>query len=335
MPFDVRARDLAVNAYRRQVYAALDLVLFPHQAEWQLATEGYTLLDAEPAPGDRYTLIRVPDLTDRTYTREHRSQHTLVVPRTVIPRYPDEHGVGEVAHHAADLAGFKAGKSWGGAAWLTGFAIVPDAHVQLIGAEYSTSEPEFTYLTDFLCAERGMNMPYTQLVMDARNGRMRLQLQTGAIFECQSWENNKRLKGRRVDCYYWAECYMLPGMMTYNSVSQNLREKRGFSIWTTTADEPWVSAIHDRAHGVDPDWHCTCGIDSACNPFTHDQRARDRDDPDKGGIMTRERFEIAYKGRLGAFVGRVYESYQRGGQQFTPLTHPDIWSPIDAGATAP
>jgi hypothetical protein len=241
VPFDVRARDLAANAYRREVYQALDIVLFPHQAEWQLATEGYALIDATPTAGDRYTTIRVPDETDLTFTREHRSQRTLTVSRVVVPRYPDENGIGTVAHHAADLAGFKAGKSWGGAAWLTGFAIVPDAHVQLIGAEYSTS-----------------------------------------------------------------------------------------SIWTTTADEPWVSVIHDRAHGVDPDWHCTCGIDSSCNPFTHDQRARDRDDPDKGGIMTRERFEIAYKGRLGAFVGRCYESYQRGSQQFSPMSHPDIWKPFDA-----
>lgn len=324
MPFDVRGRDLAVTTFRRQVYAALDLVLFPHQAEWQLATEGWTLLDAEPQPGDHYTEVRLPDPTDRRYEAEHRSQRTVTVRRRLLPR------VGGVAHHAANLAAFKSGKSYGGAAWLTGFAIVPDAHVQLIGAEYSTSEPEFTYLVDFLCGERGMNMPRRMLVMDARNGRMRLQLQTGALYECQSWENNKRLRGRRVDCYYWSECYQLPGMMTYNAVSQNLREKRGFSIWTTTADEPWVSALHDRGHGVDPDWECVCGIDSVCNPFTHDQRARDRDDPERGGIMTRERFEIAYRGRLGAFVGRVYDSYHRGAQQCSPRTHPALWKPLDA-----
>ena len=319
MPFDVRARDLAVTTYRRHVYTTAGIVLFPHQAEWQLATEGWTLLDADPVDGDHYTTVRVSDPADTMYVSEHRSQHTLCVPRRLVPR------AGGIAHHAANLAAFKSGKSWSGAAWLTGFAIVPDAHVQLIGAEYSTSEPEFTYLVDFLCGERGMAMPYRSLVLDARNGRMKLHLKTGALYECQSWENNKRLKGRRVDAYYWAEAYMLPGMMTYNSVSQNLREKRGFSIWTTTADEPWVAALHDRAHGVDSDWHCTCGVDNICNPFTHDQRARDRDDPEKGGIMTRERFEIAYRGRLGAFVGRVYETYVRGSQQFSPRTHPEIW----------
>lgn len=319
--FDFTSRDLAVSTFRRQVYTALDIVLFPHQAEWQLATEGWTLLDAEPMRGDHYALVRIPDPRDTAYIAQRRSQHTLVVKRTIIPRY----ATGVVAHNAACLAAFKSGKSWAGAAWLTGFAIVPTAHVQLIGAEYSTSEPEFNYLIDFLCGERGMHMPYRQLVLDARNGRMKLHLKTGALFECQSWENNKRLKGRRVDAYYWAEAYQLPGMVTYNSVSQNLREKRGFSVWTTTADEPWVAALHDRAHGVDPDFHCTCGVDNRCNVYTHDQAARDRDDPEKNGLMTRERFEIAYRGRLGSFIGRVYETFVKGQQCFSPRTHPDIW----------
>ena len=339
--YDPLLRDRAIAAYRHQVYAALGLALYPHQAEWQLATEGWTLLDAAPALGDHYVTVRVPDAADTTFYRESRAQHTLLVPRRIVPR------PGGPAHHACNLAAYKAGKSWGGAAYLTGYAMTPDAHVQLIGAEYSISEPEFNYLVEFLCADspRGMGMPYRQLALDARNGRMRLHLQTGALYECQSWENQKRLKGRKVDCYYYAEAFQLPGMICYNSISQNLREKRGRAIWTTTADEPWVVALHDRAHGSDPDWHCTCGVSGEANTHTFSLDAIVRDAPSldllppavlalakqhhlkAGGMMTRERFAISWLGQIGTFVGRVYEGYQRGGRQFSPLTHPQLWRP--------
>lgn len=321
---DPRQRDQLVTTFRREVYTAINFSWFAHQAEWQLASEGWTLLSVPPTDGDHFVLVQVADPTDTNFVNEGRKQRTHKLPRKIVLR---PFGV---AHHLANLAAYKGGKSYGGAAFLTGFAILPDAHVQLIGAEYATSEPEFTYLCDFLCSEPpvGMNFKHKQLLMDARGGRMRLQLASGALFECQSWENSKRLKGRRIDCYYWAEAYQLPGMMTYNSVSQNLREKLGYSVWTTTPDEPWVEYLHRKGHAggpeSDPDWHCTCGVDASVNPFTYDQRARDRDDPDKNGIMTRERFAIAWQGKLGTFVGRVY-NFARGEKQLSPLAFPMIW----------
>lgn len=327
-PLEPRIRDNIVRTFRHQVHETIGFRWFYHQAEWQLAAEGWTLLPNTPREGDFFTLIQEADPSDHLHTHENRKQRTRLVAKQIIPRmYGAMLGVGP-AHHLANLAAYKGGKSYGGSAFLTGFAVLPTAHVQLIGAEYATSEPEFNYLVEFLCSEDGMNMKYKQLLMDARGGRMRLQLKTGALFECQSWENQKRLKGRRIDCFYYSEAYQLPGMVAFNTVSQNLREKVGFAVWTTTPDEPWVEYLHRKGHPggpeSDPDWHCTCGVDASVNPFTYDQRARDRDDPNKGGIMTRERYAIAWQGKLGSFIGRVY-SYARGENALSPADFPMLY----------
>lgn len=324
---DARARDRLVETFRRRLYEAIDFVWFPHQAEWQLASDGWTLLDRAPATGERYTTVQIPDPADTTFTDEARVQHTVRLPRALQPR------PGGAAHHLTDLAAFKGGKSYGGAAYLAGYAALADAVVHLVGMEYGICEPEFTYLADFLCAEppRGLNLPYRQFLNDKRGGRMRLALKPlmgtgpGAVFECKSWERKEGLKGAKIDVYYFCEAYQFPGMICFTSVSQNLRQRRGRAVWTTTPDEPWVSYLHEKGHDpLEPDWHCSCGADDRCNPFTFDQRARDRDDPDKGGIMTRERFEIAHNGRLGTFVGRVYP-YNRGQKLISPATHPELW----------
>ena len=321
--FDILARDAAVADFRRIVYSTIGFIPFHHQAEWQLASEGWTLQYQEPVPGDHYTTIAIPDSTDTTFDLEQRHQHILHVNRTIVPRE------GGIARYCADLAANKAGKSYGAAAWMTGFAILPRALVQVIGAEYSICEHEFSYLCEFLCSEppRGMNLQYTHLVNDPRNGRMRLQLKrTGTTFECKSWDNKQSLKGSKVTAFIYAEAYQLPGMECFTSIAQNIRQLRGWALWPTTADRPWVGALHDMGHGSNPDFHCTCGVRDSVNPITFDQKARDRDDPEKGGIMTREKFEIIHNGRLGVFAGRVYQ-YARGDRQFTPLTHPQIWQP--------
>lgn len=326
---NVAARDRLVDTFRRRLYSAIDFVPFPHQADWQLAAHGWTLTDGAATEGDYYCAVQIPDPTDTTYTAEDRIQRTICQARAIVPRF----GRGLAAHHLADLAAYKGGKSYGGAAFLTGYAILPDANVHLIGMEYGICEHEFNYLVQFLCSEppRGLNLKYRQLLNDKRGGRMRLALKPlmpggdGAIFECKSWERKEGLKGAKVDLYYYCESYQFPGMDCYNTISQNLRQRRGRAVWTTTPDEPWVQYLHDRGHNAeDPDWHCTCGADDTCNPFTFDQKARDRDDPDKGGIMTRERFEIAHNGRLGTFVGRVY-SYLRGEKHLSYESHPDLW----------
>jgi hypothetical protein len=566
---DLATRDLLIAQFRRQVLAASGITLFTHQAEWHCASEGWTLLDAEPIPGDYYRELLVPLASLRPTAAIVRTATINNIPCAYVRR-TIVHRPGGAAHILADLAAYKAGKSFGTGAWLAGFGVVP-GKIHLIGSEYATSEPEFNYLADFLLSERGMNMRATTFHNDRRAGRMRIVLPTGADFEVKSWERKEGLKGKKVLCYCfclplnapiwmgdfsfkrlsdvkvgdvvigmsrkphvsrrggrrihkkrprrclvrskvtaihrtrdtilrlrfksgrvayctpdhrwlsartigvqryvkprlgakfvhvvdepddpprktewirgylagiydgegsrtmiaqyksanpathkriadalrslgfetvevdtgvrwnggqeaalkfltwtqaprykekWAdeailtsrfgtddeiidiqdmgerevgcistetenfvaygflthncEAYQLPGLEVYTTLSQNLREERGFALFPTTADHPWVGVFHDYGHGHDPDWHCSCSIDAACNPFTYDQRARDRDDPAKGGIMTKERFAISWQGRLGAFIGRVYD-VQRGDPRriFTPASHPFLWN---------
>lgn len=320
-------RNAIIAAFRRKVYAHHDIIWYPHQAEWQLASEGFTLQPCAPTDPILTTYVLIPDdqlAVGETVvaTKRINDQPCSIVTRAVAPR------LGGVAHHLIDLAGYKGGKSYGGALWLSGFAAIP-GKINIVGLEYSTSEPEFEYLTTFLLSESNGRPPIfkraTKLLNDRRQGRMLLELPTGASFEVKSWERKEALKGKKILCYYYAEAYQLPGFECYTTVAQNLRELRGFACFTTTPDKPWVGALHDLGHGHDPDWHCTCEVDSRCNPYTFDQRARDRDDPEKNGIMTRERFAIAWEGKLGHFVGRVYD-VNRSARTFSPLTFPEMWS---------
>ncbi len=136
------------------------------------------------------------------------------------------------------------------------------------------------------------------------------------------------------NCYVFCEAYMLPGIECYTGVAQNLRARKGYALFATTPDRPWVGELHERGHGALPDWHCTCSVPASVNPFTFDQAAMDRDDPDLGGLMTKERFAIAYLGRLGDYVGRVF-NFQRGDSSylFTPEKHPQLWVDPAKGAT--
>lgn len=313
MPADYTARNLAIAHFRREVLARYSITLLQHQAEWQLASEGWTVLAKEPSPGDYYTTVL---LSDPDYPDD--PDKATRVRRTIIPR---PHGA---AHVLADLAAFKVGKSFGAAGWLAGFGVVPKSLIQLVGLEYATCEPEFNYLADFLLSERGMNMKPEVFHNDKRAGRMRIKLRNGTTFEVKSWERKEGLKGKKVLAYCFCEAYQLPDLDCYNSVRQNLRELKGWACFPTTPDRPWVGIFHERGHGESPDWHCTCGIEDISNPFTFDRKARDEADPEKGGIMTRERFAIAHRGLLGSFVGRVYD-YVRGQQQFNPIDHPQLW----------
>lgn len=331
---NIAHRDALVAAYRRKVYETAGLTLFPHQADWQLASEGYTLLPHSPTVGETYTEVIVPTAT---LTPDIPAVRTLIVNdiacsiirRAIAPR------PGGIAHIVADLAAYKAGKSYGTAAWLAGFAIIPDAKIHIIGMEYSIAEPEFNYLADFLLGEKGMNIRPVKYTNDKRAGRMLIKLPSGAEFEVKSYERKEGLKGKRITCYVYAEAYQFPGLEVFTTLAQNLRELRGYALFPTTADRPWVGIFHEQGHGADADWHCTCNVDAHENPYTFDQRAMDRDDPSKGGIMTRERFAIAWQGKLGSFIGRVYD-FQRGdaGRLFTPDSHPGLWMPRETMAYA-
>lgn len=322
-PAAIAKRHALTAQFRRAVAERYHVTLFPHQAEWQLATEGWVLTDLPPIEGQASTTVCVPKdqrPANSTMLRSYQvgGNDVCDIARLILPRPSG------IAHHAADLAAYKAGKSFGLAHWASGFAIHPNARVQFIGLEYGTSEPEFNYLLEFLLSDRGMGMKYAVMQNDKRGGRMRLKLAHGAQYEVRSWNQKESLKGDQVDAYIYCECYQLPGLECYTSVAQNLRQRQGFATFGTTADRPWVSILHEMGHGKDPDWHCTCGVHGRVNPFTYDAKAEARDDPERGGLMTRERYAIAWQGLLGSYVGRVYD-YQRGQKQFTPTSHPELF----------
>lgn len=300
-------RHAAIAAYRHQVWEKYGVVPFPHQAEWMLASEGWMLTSDAPKRGQPSQLVMLEDES--------------VEPRLIVPRH------GGPAHALVDLAGFKAGKSFSIAMWMVGFAAVEGAGVDIIGLEYDTSEPEFNYLIDMLCSERGMNLPRTAFRNHKKDGAMWLTLENNAHFEVKSYRASRKsetMKGKTRDAYVFTEAYQLPGLHVYSHVAQNIRQRDGFACFATTPDRAWVRELHDKGHGKDPYWHCTCDIDAKCNPFTFDQAARDRDDPDKGGLMTRERFAVAWGGKVNRHIGAVYD-YERDAQMFSPLNFPQLW----------
>lgn len=297
-------RDDALTLFRQRICDRLSITPFPHQASWWAASDGLTLLDEvdpNPANGMRVKL------------GDGSIQNRMTLPR-----------VGGRAKVIADLGAFKIGKSFSSALWTAAFAAIPGARVQLVGLEYDICEPEFNYLCEFLLSEAGMNMKTEAYQNRPKDGRMWLEVaETGARFEAKSWERKDSMKGKEIDCYLYCEAYMLPGLECYTSFSQNLRARDGYAIFATTPDRPWVNEIHNAAHSGLPEferWHCTCSVHSSQNPYTFDQRAMERDK----NLMTREKFQIHYEGKLGDFVGRVY-NYQRGERTFTPLTHPELF----------
>jgi hypothetical protein len=146
---------------------------------------------------------------------------------------------------------------------------------------------------------------------------MWLDLENGCRYEAKSWERKDTLKGKEIDAYCFCEAFMLPGIECLTSNSQNLRARRGYAIFPTTPDRPWVKELHGLGHGEDEEWHCTCSVGAEVNPFTFDARSKVRDEK----LMTREKFAIHYEGKLGDFVGRVF-NFSRG-QSVIPAA---MWS---------
>jgi hypothetical protein len=303
-------RDELMTAFRWAICDKLEAVLFPHQAEWMLATDGLILTDQPAGPDENRLLVRLADES--------------IVARRVLPRV---HGR---AHVAAALASFKTGKSWSAALWGAGFGAVPNARIKLIGLEYDTCAPEFEYIVEFLLSDRGMGMKYDSLQNRPRDGRMWLDLENGARYEARSWERKDGLKGKEDDAYIFCEAYQLPGLEAYTDFKQNLDKRNGYAILPTTPDRPWVEVFHQHGHG-DPDfptWQCICGAARSANPYTFSQEQMTRDRK----LMTKEKFGIAYEGRIGRYVGSVF-NYQRGQRQFSTETHPDLWRDVTQPAT--
>ena len=303
-------RDRLMTEFRQFICENTNFTPFEHQADWWVTTDGYDLTDEvadadDPAPSIKVCLP--------TGTMEQRK----LVPRKM--------GRAKVV---AELGAYKSGKSAGAGLWAAGFAAVPNALVYLVGNEYDMTTPEFDYILECLCSERGLNQRYKSLQNRPKDGRLWLEMENGARFEARSWERSESLKGKEVDAYIYCEAYQLPGIECFTSVAQNLRVRQGYAVFPTTPDRPWVGVFHENGHGHRdfPSWVCKCGVPATVNPYSFDQAAMDRDKH----LLTREKFSIAYMGKLGDFVGRVY-NYQRGDRQITPDTYPNLWHNPDKG----
>lgn len=293
-------RNVILSSFRERVCEKYGVVPFPHQRSWWCASDGLELVhNIEDENG---VWVNLPDGTHQRWATTQRA--------------------GGRARFLTDLGAFKIGKSSSAALWATGFAAVPGARVSLVGLEYDICAPEFDYLCDFLLSERGMNMKYESLQNRPRDGKMWLDLSNGMRYEARSWERKESLKGKEIDAYVYCEAYQLPGIECFTSFSQNLRARKGYAVFATTPDRPWIKELHALGHGADPEWHCTCGVGADVNPHTFDATAKARDEK----LMTREKFQIHYMGQLGDFVGRVF-NYDRDGKShtFSPRTHPFLF----------
>lgn len=309
-------RNQIASAFRERICEKTGKVPFYHQREWWEAIDGRILLDVAASDG-------VPVLVPDHLVKPEDVVEARVVINDIscskVRRMSVSREAGS-ARFASDLGSFKIGKSFGAALWGSGFGAVPDARINLVGLEYDICAPEFDYICEFLLSENGMGLKYDSLQNRPRDGKMWLDLPNGCRYEARSWERKDSLKGKEIDAYIYCEAYQLPGIECFTSFSQNLRAREGFAIFPTTPDRPWVMSLHDLGHGADPQWHCTCDVPAEANPFTFDPIAKERDRK----LMTRERFAIHYEGKLGDFVGRIF-NYNRGGSVFTPESHPELF----------
>lgn len=294
---DNDTRDSLIGAFRERVCETLGVAPFLHQRQVWAASDGLELTGELDPLGPT---VRTEDGdTIRVATR---------------PRVQGR------ARFLSDLGAFKIGKSYGAALWASGFAAVPGSKVSLVGLEYDICEPEFSYLVEFLLSERGMGLKAESLQNRPRDGKMYLDLPNGAKYEARSWERKDTLKGKENDAYIYCEAYQLPGIECFTGFSQNLRARRGYAYFATTPDRPWIKLLHELGHGYDPEWHCTCSVPADVNSFTFDQVAKTRDKK----LMTAEKFLIHYEGKMGDFVGKVF-NYEKGSSFFTPVSHPQLF----------
>ena len=308
-------RDEIAPRIRRQLWDKLGMAPFPHQAKIWAALEGYDLTEV---PGEGMSIM----LPDRTLSS-----------RVLQPR------VGGPARFAADLAAFKAGKSFGGAMFVAPELCIPGVSWDLVGAEYTACEPEFGYILDALFSEKGFNLPlkkpnhpgiYAVSIQNRpRAGVMVCRLSNGSQVEARSYERKEGLKGKKRDGYLGCEVYQLPGIVWFTDIKQNLQELNGKMISCTTPDSAWLEIYHEL--GADPElpeWFCISGVSREENPETYSEHVKETDRK----IMTREKHAIAHDGVLGQYVGSCY-SYQRGQRVFTTETHPHLWKNLEAGST--
>lgn len=300
-------RDLMMTEFRKLICKRAAIVPFEHQARWWALTDGQILL---------------PDLREGLPSTEITLPSGEVVERSLADRTLGR------ARVVAELGAYKCGKSYGAALWAAGLAGVPNSKTYLVGIEYDMCAPEFEYLLEFLISDRGLGLKAVSLQNRPKDGRLWLELENGARFEARSWERAESLKGKEVDAYIFCEAYQLPGLECFMSIKQNLRARDGYAVFPTTPDSPWVAVLHENGHGNPeyPSWECCCGVPASVNPTTYSAEVQELDRK----LMTREKYAIAYEGKIGTYIGRVF-SFQRGMHTFDTHSHPDLWHDPAAG----
>jgi len=367
-----------VRQFRADIYKRVGFVEFPPQAAFRLASEGWELTNKVVEAPEWEEPPYDPKITDPAHYLIKPKPVRLLVPclpedpdaqriaetdnfakeewRLAVPRefsYLDRQGIpvvnaGVIAHKVSLLASFKMGKSRNIGMWASGFACLPGATIEMVGLEYATSQHEFEYLCETLLS--GTNpiiKKWKHRYNDVRAGRMYLELLNGCSFSVKSWQNKDLMRGAQLTTYIFNEVYQLPGLEAYTGHAQNLRVEKGFAVFTSTPDKPWVKVLHTMGHGHNPDWHCVCDNNAFVNPFSFDLTGLMADLPDwatlrefapglmamaeasglqPGALMSKEKFMISWLGRVGGFVGRVY-SFSREAITCNPGTHPKIWKP--------
>ena len=307
----IHARNAILPRFRRTICERIGITPFEHQAAWWAATDGLILTDLPARPEDPPDLtqaIRLPDLS--------------IAVRRLIPRE-------RRARYLADLPAYKAGKSLSAAIWASAFAIVPGAKIELVGLEYDTCSPEFEYMIEILLSSRGFGLKAASVQNRPRDGKMWIDLDNGVQYIARSWERKDAMKGKERDAYIFCESFQLPGMDVFTSNKQNLDARRGYAIFPTTPDRPWITELHTLGHDPkEPDWACFCGIPRSVNPYAFDAEGAERD----RRTMTREKYQIHYGGQIGEYVGSVF-GYQQGSRIFTTETHPHLWKDLTKAAT--
>lgn len=257
--------------------------------------------------------VAIPDLIER---------------RVVIPRD------GGVARRASVLTGFSGGKSWFlGRPIVAPMMLCPGALIDLIGMNYDAAEPEFTYICDALFSESGFNIPLDKPKFPGihkvrftkpRPGVMpEVVLSNGAHLRVVSYENRENLKGKKRDCYVYAEYYQFPGFASYSDIAQNLDKeaRQGFAFFATTPDAAHVETLVELGQSPQhTNWHVTTAVPRTRNKhaFTFAQMEEDRT------TKTREKFKIGQLGMIGEYIGSAF-NYKRGTRTFSPKTHPRLW----------
>jgi len=252
--------------------------------------------------------------------------------------------------YLAGEAGIPTHNSFEGGILIASELMVPNNTWDIIGTQYTICEPEFLYVADVLLGDSGFNLPVkgqdgfngkledgtpypslwcTSFQNSVGVGRMKIALSNGSVLECKSWESGEGLKGKERDGYLWAESYQFGTIKPFATLKQNLRARDGKSLFPTTPDHAWVDVLRQMGESdlkIHKQWFCHGDVKRQENPFTFDADEMEAD----RSIMTREQHAISWEGKLGTYIGSVFE-HRRGQRQFNCETHPHLWRDVRKG----